>query len=105
MNNIPFKQFLLKYNFYENDENLLGEDNDTQIIRIKLNDILESEDTSMWSTWFEFGMKTLFNIQKQTELINKIFSKDILNSYVSSIRTLENGVLQIELSPSVKDED
>lgn len=100
MKKITFKQFMLTYNFYANDPNMPSEDNDTQIIRIQLNDAIAKKyanDTMYWNTWFEFGLKSTFNDSVTEALINSIFTDRILNSYVSSIRTLENGVLLISL--------
>lgn len=97
MKGIPFKQFMLTYNFYENDSRLSEENNDTQIIRINLCGVgLEDEDIYD-NIWFEFGMKSLFNDECQEKLIDRIFPKTILNSYVYNIRVLENGVLSISL--------
>lgn len=105
MNNkgIPFKQFMLTYNFYYNNPQLSEEDNDTQIIRINLYGIGLKDEDIYDDTWIEFGMKSLFNERMQEELLNRVFPKTILESYVYNIRVMENGILSISLGGKYDD--
>lgn len=80
MNNIPFREFINTYNFrYMNDlESNFNED--TQIIRIYL-----PRDEVNKSDWFEFGMYDFGTYSYKQEMIESIFSKEILDSFVDGI--------------------
>lgn len=91
MKNMTFEQFLLTYNFREP---LPNDKYDTQIIRIHLPD---KEDYHL-DEWFEFG---IYNFDRGVDIlkrIKKIFNEDILKSYVYSMRTLDSGILCVDLS-------
>lgn len=80
MNNIPFKEFINTYNFrYVNDlkENY---NFDTQIIRI-----YPPSDKMERNNWFEFGVYDFSESSYKQKIIEKVLSKEILESYVESI--------------------
>lgn len=96
MKNITFEQFLLTYNFRLSDgtQNSDGAWN-SQTIRVHIPQKDLSYDTS---DWFEFG---IYHFDRGVDIlkrIRKIFNEDILKSYVYSIRTLDLGILFVELS-------
>lgn len=92
--NIPFKQFIEKYNFCDFD---INNKDDTQIIRIQLCDVFDEHNTLDYDdTWFEFGINNFDD--KKNKMIEKIFSKEILDSYISSMRVFENGTLHVNLT-------
>ena len=98
MKNIPFKQFINCFNFraFTND-NVSIMNQDTTIIWIYLpyNDYINSD-----KEWFEFGMYDFWDKSKdKIRLLEKIFSKNILNCYVADIRyNDDNSTIYIYLS-------
>ena len=98
MKNIPFKQFINCFNFRaftSNDVSIMNQD--TTIIRIYLpyRDSINSD-----KEWFEFGMYDFWDKSKdKIRLLEKIFSKNILNCYVADIRyNDDNSTIYIYLS-------
>ena len=98
MKNIPFKQFINCFNFRaltNNDVSIMNQD--TTIIRIYLpySDSINSD-----KEWFEFGMYDFWDKSKdKIRLLEKIFSKNILNCYVADIRyNDDNSTIYIYLS-------
>lgn len=79
MKRITFKQFIYTYNFrYIADKSKEPYDEDTTIIRI----YLPSEDCNK-DEWFEFGINNFGN--NTWKICERIFSKEILESYIESI--------------------
>lgn len=98
MKNIPFKQFINCFNFRtftNNDVSIMNQD--TTLIRIYLpySDSINSD-----KEWFEFGMYDFWDKSKdKIRLLEKIFSKNILNCYVADIRyNDDNSTIYIYLS-------
>lgn len=99
MKNIPFKQFINCFNFRDFVNDVVSNGNeDTTIIRIYLpykDSIISSKE------WFEFGMYDFWDkSDDKMRLLNKIFSKDILNSYVTDIEYNDkyDSVIHVYLS-------
>ena len=84
MNNISFEQFIKTYNFrYVSDIKRDGDyDNDTCIIRIYPP---SKEWRSHNTNWFEFGIYDFSEKESTWEMCKKIFTKEIINSYVDTI--------------------
>ena len=80
-NNIPFIDFIrvFCFRYARRLENGSYED-DTDIIRIYLPDCDNGN-----SEWFEFGIYDYDRDTSVLERIKRIFSKEILNSYVSTV--------------------
>lgn len=98
MKNIPFKQFINCFNFRaftNNDVSIMNQD--TTIIRIYLT---YSDSINSDKEWFEFGMYDFWDKSKdKIRLLEKIFSKNILNCYVANIRyNDDNSTIYIYLS-------
>lgn len=80
MNRITFRQFILTYNFRDiNQFNNDDDQFDTSIIRIYLpNDEFHKHE------WFEFGIYDFSEDSFKMEMCERIFSKEILDSYIAS---------------------
>jgi len=97
MYNITLKQFLLTYNFREYIDNIHLSENekmDTSHIRIYL---------PSGNEFFEYGMYGFDNSYLMLKRINEIFNPKILNSYMYSMRVLDNSILAIYLSDEAKE--
>lgn len=95
---IPFEQFIDNYNFIAFKDNA-GNIDDTQIIRIYLCDVYDEHETLYYSdAWFEFGVHESDYKNMKMKIVKKIFSKEILNSYVTNFRVDDYGTLHISLS-------
>lgn len=92
MENITFKQFIATYCFRSIDKNSrsgeLSDFGDTQIIRIHL-------DTENSDDWFDFGIYNFGTTGYKLDNIDKIFSEEILKSYIDQISTKEYSVWSI----------
>lgn len=98
MKNIPFKQFINCFNFRTfTNNNVSIMNQDTTIIRIYLPYI---DSINSDKEWFEFGMYDFWDKSKdKIRLLEKIFSKNILNCYVADIRyNDDNSTIYIYLS-------
>ena len=109
MNRITFEQFIKTFNFrhYVGYSNEYKKDiYDTKIVRIYLpllNDDYEYEKNK----WFEFGVYDFSDDKYKWEICQKIFSDEILKSYISSIgyNIYDNDLaLEIYLSKESKGE-
>lgn len=91
MKNITFRQFMTAYNFSYINETEWGKtvrdtyNEDTHIIRIypPLKD--EEYADNYESSWFEFGIYDFTNKRVVLKKLEKILSKEIMNSYVQTI--------------------
>ena len=90
MNNITFRQFMTAYNFRYINETEWGKtvsdiyNEDTQIIRI-YPPMKDEYDTDFRFSWFEFGIYDFTNKRVVLKKLEKILSKEIMNSYVQTI--------------------
>lgn len=80
MENITFKQFLITYSFKLTNADEIDNFDDTQAIRIHLP--MENKDN-----WFDFGIYDYGTKEQKLEKLEKIFTEDILNSYIDTIST------------------
>lgn len=90
MNAITFKQFMETFNFRDFNPAGTTEDSkyNSKIIRIYVDEC---------EAWFDFGIDA-FHSKSLQRLLEKIFSKDIIQSTVSSMTYInEIGMLKIYL--------
>lgn len=86
MNRITFKQFIETFDFI----NIIELSNkelrqDTKIVRIYF-----PYDYRDINSWFEFGVSDFSDNMPKWDICKKIFSKEILDSYVTQISVLNN---------------
>lgn len=86
MNRITFEQFIKTFNFrdiagYSNE--FKRDIHDTRIIRIYLPQEYDEYKEDMW---FEFGVYDFSETEYKWDICKKIFSEEILKSYVYSIQ-------------------
>lgn len=100
MDNITFKQFINNFNFrYFRDWDNGANYYDTKIIRIFPPLKEYSKDV-----WFDFGIYDFCNKETTLELLETILTKEILNSYVSSIDYDDKlEIIQIYLTKEIKE--
>lgn len=90
VDNITFKQFLIAFNFRDVNETgtISKEQLGTKIIRIYFGSEMHIGE----SEYIEFGMYDYASKKRSLEIASKVFSKDIMNSYVENIEEDENGL-------------
>lgn len=97
MNNMTLEQFLLTYDFRDYIVNIHLTENekmDTTQVRIYL---------PSGNEWFEFGIYNFDSNILLLKRINEIFNSKILNSYIYSMRSLDNNILAIYLDYDIKE--
>lgn len=82
MKAITFKQFIYTYNFRNIDDSKKYDKDqyNTTIIRI-----FPLRENFQYNEWFEFGIYDFSNKDYTWKNCEKVLSKEILNSYISSI--------------------
>lgn len=103
MKNIPFKQFINCFNFRTFTNGVGNKKNeDTTIIRIYLPYIGSINSDK---EWLEFGMYDFWDKSKdKIRLLEKILSKNVLNSYVTDIEYNDGDDIVIHIYLSDKQE-
>lgn len=98
---IPFMEFMKIHNFRDTHDSSRGHEyeNDTKIIRIYYGNLIDENPFRDRSEWFEFGIYDFGSTRQFIEGMERIFSKDILNSYVDSFCVnSETGILEVWLT-------
>lgn len=100
IDHIPFIEFMKIHNFRDCHDAKDGScDNDTKIIRIYYGGLVDKNCFRDKYNWFEFGIYNFGLTSSFVESLNRIFSKDILNSYVDSFCVnSETGILEVWLT-------
>ena len=101
-----FIDFMKLYNFRDSYPTRTGNDlNDTKIIRIIYGDVFNQTYNAEKYHWFEFGIYDFGATRDLVESLNRIFSEEILNSYVYSYCVNEeSGTFEIWLTKEPGDE-
>lgn len=106
INYIPFMEFMKIHNFRDTHNSSKGNDyeNDTKIVRIYYGGITDNNPFRDKSEWFEFGIYDFGSTRQLIQGLNKILSKEIIDSYVDSFCVNdETGILEIWITSDAGD--